>query len=166
MIQVRQATTENDLNAVRALAYAFTDWLKALHPDAQGAVDQYFESLEVELASLPGKYVPPAGRLLLAYSNGVVAGTVALRDIGNHICEMKRMFVYPDFHGQGIGRALATTLIGESRKCGYSRMRLETSRAQVAALGLYRSLAFQEIPPYYDIPEELRTNMVFMELRL
>jgi len=85
MIQVRQATTENDFNAVRALAYAFTDWLKALHPDAQGAVDQYFESLEVELASLPGKYGPPAGRLLLAHSNRVVAGTVALHDIGNHI---------------------------------------------------------------------------------
>jgi ribosomal protein S18 acetylase RimI-like enzyme len=76
------------------------------------------------------------------------------------------MFVYPDFHGQGIGRALATTLIGESRKCGYSRMLLETGRGQVAALGLYRSLGFQEIPPYHDTPEELRTNMVFMELHL
>jgi ribosomal protein S18 acetylase RimI-like enzyme len=166
MMEIRQATTETELNAVRALAHGFTDWLKDLHPDAQGAVNQYFESLEVELASLPGKYRPPAGRLLLAYSNGAVAGTVALRDIGNQVCEMKRMFVYPAFHGQGIGRALATTLIDESRKSGYSRMRLETSRAQVAALGLYRSLGFQEIAPYYDIPEELRTNMVFMELRL
>jgi len=166
MIEITQATTEKELDAVRALAHAFTDWLKELYPDAQGPVNQYFESLEVELASLPGNYGPPAGRLLLAYSNGVVAGTVALRDIGNHVCEMKRMFVYPGFHGQGIGRALATTLIGESRKCAYSRMRMETSRGQVAALGLYRSLGFQEIPPYYDIPEELRTNMVFMELRL
>lgn len=166
MIEIREATTENELDFVRALVHAYIDWLKQLYPDAQDLVDQYFEVVEAELASLPGEYGPPTGKLLVAYYDGEVAGTVAMRDIGNHICEMKHMFVFSKFHGKGIGRALATTLIRESRKQGYYRMRLDTSLGQVAAQGLYRSLGFQEIPAYYELPEGLRTIMLFMELHL
>ncbi len=79
---------------------------------------------------------------------------------------MKHMFVLSKFQVKGIGRALATTLINESRKHGYARTRLDTSIGQVAAQGLYRSLGFQEIPPYYELPESVRTSMIFMELRL
>jgi ribosomal protein S18 acetylase RimI-like enzyme len=166
MTEIRQATSENECDAVRALVRAYIDWLKELYPTAQDSVDEYFQLVEAELASLPGKYGPPTGRLLLAYLDGVVAGTGALRDIGNHVCEMKRMFVYPMFHGKGIGRALATTLLGEARKYGYSHMRLETSLGQVAAQGLYRSLGFRHIAAYYELPEGLQANLVFMELRL
>lgn len=141
-------------------------WLQENFPDSQDLIDQYFKILETEMASLPGEYAPPTGTLLVAYCNEEVAGTVSMRNISNQTCEMKHMFVLPEFHGKGIGRALATELINQSRKMGYARMRLDTSFGQVAAQGLYRSLGFQEIPPYYDLSEGLRTKMVFMELQL
>ena len=166
MIEILEATTEDELDSVRALVHAFIDWARQVYPDAQDVTDQNFKAVEAELVSLPGAYGPPTGRLLVAYYDGEVAGTVAMRDLGNHICEMKRMFVYAKFRGKGIGRALATTLIGESRALGYSQMRLDTGIRHVAAQDLYRSIGFQEIPPYHEVPDDLRSIFLFMELRL
>ena len=166
MIEIRQAATEDEFDSVRTLVHAFVDWLRQVYPEAQDFIDQDYEAVKAELASLPGAYGPPTGRLLVAYYDGEVAGTVAMRDLGNHICEMKRMFVYAKFWGKGIGRALATTLIGESRALGYSQMRLDTGIRHVAAQGLYRSLGFEEIPAYHEVPEDLRSIFLFMELRL
>lgn len=79
---------------------------------------------------------------------------------------MKRMFVYPEFHGKGAGRALAEAVITKARDLGYSSMVLDTSFRQAEAQALYGRLGFDVIPPYYDLPEELRDWLVFMELRL
>ena len=166
MIEIRNAIDQDDLDCVRTLVRAYVAWAKRLYHDEQHLADGYFELIESELALLPGKYGPPCGRLLLAQWDGELAGTVGMHDIGDGVCEMKRLFVYPEFHGKGIGRALATSLIDESRELGYTRMRLDTSLRQVAAQGLYRSLGFREIPVYYDIPEDLRVNAIFMELAL
>jgi ribosomal protein S18 acetylase RimI-like enzyme len=89
-----------------------------------------------------------------------------MHDLGGGICEMKRMFVDPQFRGKGIGRALATRLIEVAREAGYTRMRLETSRMQIAAQGLYRSLGFQGIERYDQGSEVYRACDVFMELSL
>ncbi|MEN9561906.1 MAG: putative N-acetyltransferase YsnE [Chloroflexota bacterium] len=166
MLDIKQATTEKDFEPVRFLNYAFVDWLRQSFPDHRETIDKYFIGLKAEMASLPGEYTQPTGTLLLAYLNGEAAGTVASRKIGNGICEMKHMFVLPAFHGKGIGKALATELINRSRQMGYERMRLDTSMGQVAAQGLYRSLGFQEIEPYYELPEEMRKSILFFELRL
>lgn len=166
MIEVREAITEDELDSVRTLVHAFIDWARQVYPEAQDALDHNFKAVEAELASLPGAYGPPTGRLLVAYYDGEVAGTVAMQDLGHHICEMKRMFVYAKFRGKGIGWALATALIREARALGYAQMRLDTGPRHIAAQGLYRSLGFQEIPPYYAVPEDLRSMFVFMELRL
>ena len=83
---------------------------------------------------------------------------MALRDIDRGICEMKRMLVYPQHHGKGIGRALAEAIIKEARALGYRAMRLDTSVRQDEANGLYRRLAFQTIKPYYELPEEVRAG--------
>ncbi len=166
MIEIKRASSEIEYDSVRNLVHSFIDWLRKLYPDSQDLLDQYFNNLEIEMTMLPGEYAPPTGALLLAYYNDEPAGTVSMRKIGNHICEMKHMFVLTKYHGKSIGRDLAIELINQSRKMGYARMRLDTSLGQVAAQGLYRSLGFQEIPPYYDLPECLRTDMAFMELRL
>jgi GNAT superfamily N-acetyltransferase len=167
-ISVQIARTSEQLDHVRNLMRAFVSWHRQRHHEDIQLIDQYFSSaaFEAELASLPGKYVPPTGQLLLASFDGVDAGCVALREIDGAACEMKRMFVYPQLHGKGIGRALAEEIIDQARDLGYTCMRLDTSIRQNEAQTLYQRLGFQVIQPYYELPEELRNWLVFMELKL
>ena len=168
MIEISEATTPKQLNAVRDLIRAFVAWHRQRHQEDIKLIDAYFDAkaFEEELASLPGKYAPPRGRLLLATYGNRPVGCVALHEIDGQTCEMKRMFVYPEMHGKGIGRALAATLIGEAQIIGYSRMLLDTSVRQLEAQTLYESLGFRHIKPYYELPPELRNWLVYMELEL
>ncbi len=122
-----------------------------------------FQSFEEELAGLPGKYAPPRGRCLLAESGRGIAGIVALRPLDVEACEMKRLYVRPEFRGTGLGRGLARAIIGEARTCGYRAMRLDTVPQMGAAQALYVALGFKDIPPYYPNPVP---GARFMELRL
>lgn len=153
---------------MRALMRAFVAWHREEHVDELHLVDAYFDrgGFEAELAGLPGKYAPPDGDLLLARCDGETAGCVALRALDDGACEMKRMFVYPRFQGRGIGRVLGAAIVEEGRRAGHRVMRLDTSRRQEAALTLYRTLGFREVPAYYALPPELGQWLVFMELDL
>jgi len=166
MITIRRAASDSDLDHARRLIGLFIAWLKDLNRDDIRNVEAYFASIQPELDGLPGQYALPSGRLLLAVCGGKVAGMVAMRDLGSGTCEMKRMFVDTAVQGTGVGRALAEALIAEARNAGYERMRLDTGHQQVAAIGLYKSVGFKEIQPYYDVSEELRANLTFMELAL
>ena len=103
---------------------------------------------------------------MLALYNAQPAGCVALRQLDDRSCEMKRMFVYPEFHGKRIGWALAKAVIDEAKKIGYSSMKLDTSMRQVEAQKLYQSFGFKNTEPYYELPEKLKNWLVFMELKL
>jgi putative acetyltransferase len=166
--KIVHASTDAQLDDVRDLMRAFVGWHRQRNFEDLMLIDQYFSTgaFEQELATLPGKYAPPHGRLLLAFHNAQPAGCVALRPIDNTVCEMKRMFVYPEYQGRGVGRALASTLIQEAKTIGYTTMRLDTSYTQVEAQTLYQSLGFRRIAPYYELPPDLRNWLVFMELTL
>jgi len=168
MLEVAPATTPEALDQTRALIRAFVGWHRGRHQEDLELIDEYFdpEEFESELDSLPGKYAPPAGSLLLASLAGRPVGCVALRAIDERRCEMKRMFVDPGVQGKGVGRALAEALIREARAIGYSSMLLDTSFRQVEALRLYASLGFRRVEPYYELPERLQSWLVFMELPL
>lgn len=167
-ILVRVARATQQLDQVRSLMRSFILWHREHHREDIHLIDQYFDAaaFEAELASLPGKYAPPKGQLLLATADGAAAGCVALRAIEATACEMKRMFVYPQFHGAGIGHALAMAIISAAREFGYTRMLLDTSIRQDKALKLYQRLGFRVIQPYYELPEAQRNWLVFMELNL
>jgi putative acetyltransferase len=126
-------------------------------------VDLCFQGFEQELATLPGDYVRPNGRLLLAWWYDEVAGCVALRRIDPNVCEMKRLYVRPAYRSHGVGRALALRAIGEARQAGYRSMRLDSLPSMKSALSLYRTLGFQDIAPYRDNPVE---GTAFLELQL
>ena len=168
MIKILNPSTQEQIQQVRALMRAFVDWHRERHIEDHELINEYFNArdFEEELASLPGKYSPPRGRLLLAVKDDQPAGCAALHEIDAKACEMKRMFVYPQFQGQGVGRALAEALIKEARTIGYAAILLDTSFRQDEAQGLYQSLGFKKIEPYYELPKELQNWLVFMKLKL
>ncbi|HEX8000984.1 MAG TPA: GNAT family N-acetyltransferase [Pyrinomonadaceae bacterium] len=155
MLSLLQAESVEQFEQVRRLWREYAAWLE---------VDLCFQNFEKELAELPGRYAPPEGRLLLAFSDDRLAGCIALRKIGEGACEMKRLYVRPGFRGQGIGRLLTEALIKEARGIGYARMLLDTlpSKMKEAAI-VYRSFGFREIEPYYHNPV---AGAVYMELTL
>jgi putative acetyltransferase len=123
-----------------------------------------FQSFDQELAGLPGDYAPPDGRLLLAEYQGQLAGCVALHKLDAGICEMKRLYLRPQFRGRGLGRVLAETILSEARMIGYNRLRLDTVEPVMKdAVAMYRRLGFKEITPYRPNPIE---GALYMELDL
>ena len=167
-MQISAPHSAEQLDQVRALMRAFVAWHRERHVEDIHLIDAYFDAdaFEEELAALPAGYAPPDGALLLAYFGGAAAGCVALRRIDSAACEMKRMFVYPQFHGKRVGRALGEAIVREAKSSGYSVMRLDTSVRQMEARQLYASLGFRRIDPYYELPSALRDWLVFMELAL
>lgn len=119
-------------------------------------IDLAFQQFEEELAALPGHYRAPEGQLLLALVDGEVAGCGAFQprpeaDYPN-ACEMKRLYVRPAFRRFGLGRVIAQALLDDARRAGYSTMLLDTLDDMEAARGLYATLGFHDIPPYYFNP--------------
>ena len=142
------------LDAARALFREYADWL---------GFSLCFQDFEKELAGLPGRYAPPAGRIILAREGIRWAGCVALRKHAKGVCEMKRMFVRPEFRGRGLGRRLAEAIVAEARRIGYRSMVLDTVPKLRAAIDLYRSMGFRRIPPYCENPIR---GALFMKLDL
>jgi ribosomal protein S18 acetylase RimI-like enzyme len=127
-----------------------------------------FQGFDRELEELPGEYAPPGGRLYLAVADSgqgpVTAGCVALRQMADGVCEMKRLYVCPQFRGQGAGGALVDEVIRAARELGYRRMRLDTIGPRMKeAVALYRSVGFREIAPYRENPI---AGALYMELEL
>jgi ribosomal protein S18 acetylase RimI-like enzyme len=123
-----------------------------------------FQNFDKELAGLPGDYAPPDGRLLLAEFEGQLAGCVALHKLADEICEMKRLYLRPQFRGKRLGRVLADRIITEARAIGYKRMRLDTVEPVMKdAVAMYRRIGFKEIAPYCENPI---AGALYMELQL
>lgn len=138
-----------------------SDWWQATREilreySASLAVDLSFQNFAAELQQLPGDYAPPTGLMLLALVDGAVAGCGAFRNLPDadypNACEMKRLYVRPAFRRFGLGRTLAQALMDRATEAGYSAMLLDTLDDMEAARGLYESLGFAEVPPFYFNP--------------
>ena len=125
----------SDMSDVRAL---FLEYAASL------GVDLSFQNFDEELAALPGDYEP----ILVAHWDGALAGCVAMHPYGNGVCEMKRLYVRPEFRKHRIGHELALRIIDEARARGYQAMRLDTLPSMQNAMRLYESFGFVDIEPY------------------
>ena len=145
-MQIIPVRTADEIDEIRTLFREYEAWL---------GVDLRFQDLESELAGLPGKYAAPDGVLLLTRDDRRAVGCGALRRFGRgeeKTCEMKRLYVRPEARGLGIGRCLAERLIAEACSLGYETMVLDTLDRLRAAMGLYRSLGFEQTSAYYENP--------------
>ncbi|WP_341705808.1 GNAT family N-acetyltransferase [Ferrovibrio sp.] len=143
-VDIRPVATVDDLDAAKRLFRAYAESLD---------FDLCVQGFDDELGSLPGRYAPALrGALLLGYVGGEPVGVVGLRDLGDGICEMKRLYIDPAGRGRNLGRLLAEAVVAEGRRLGYRAMRLDTIRSMVAANRVYDALGFRDIPPYYDNP--------------
>jgi GNAT superfamily N-acetyltransferase len=145
MSEIRPADPNKDLPVVRRL---FREYAAGL------GIDLCFQGFEAELATLPGRYAPPRGRLLLAWSDGEPVGCAALRPLEGDACEMKRLYVQPAARGCQLGRRLAQGICEEARKAGYRRIFLDTLPTMSAAMRLYSELGFKAVEPYVFNPIE------------
>ncbi len=154
-LEIRAAAGAEDMATLRALFLEYQDWLR---------VDLCFQDFETELATLPGHYASPGGRLWLATVDGKLAGCVGFRPHqGAGACEMKRLWLRPVYRNLGLGRRLAVTSIEAARAAGYRTICLDTLSFMDAARALYASLGFHEIPAYYDNPLD---DVRYLELDL
>lgn len=154
-LQICTASSPPDFDVARQLFEEYAAWL---------GFSLAYQGFAQELASLPGKYAWPEGRLLLARGDGAPAGCGALRPLVPGICEMKRLYVRPEFRGRKLGLLLAERLVSEARIIGYEFMRLDTVPEKMGdANRLYRTMGFYEIAPYY---ESSQPGTCFLERKL
>ncbi len=152
-MRIRIARDTEDLETIRTL---FREY--ASGADAPAC----FTTFEDEIASLPGAYAPPQGRLYLA-GNDQAAGCVALRRLDPQTAEIKRLYVREPWRRSGLGRELAESAIAAARGTGATRVVLDTLPSMARAQALYRTLGFREIPPYLAEPTP---GAICYELRL
>jgi putative acetyltransferase len=153
-ITIDQPQDAAEIAAVKAL---FLEYAQSL------GFSLCFQGFDEEMATFPAKYSPPKGGLLLAKVDGVAAGAVGVWQLAPGICEMKRLYLKPEFRGLDLGRRMAEAVVAEGRRLGYGAMRLDTLKTMEAARALYASMGFREVEPYYNNPID---GAVYMELPL
>ncbi|MFX1436983.1 MAG: GNAT family N-acetyltransferase [Promethearchaeota archaeon] len=154
MLLIKQALTERQNKHIIKLFNEYANYL---------GIDLSFQNFEEELKTLPGDYSTPDGCILLAYYENKLAGCVALRKFKEEVCEMKRLYIHPNFRRKKIGKALSIAIINKAKEIGYKSMRLDTLPFMKEAISLYLTLGFKEIAPYRYNPFE---NAKFFELKL
>jgi len=157
MLKIYPVKTNDNVEVARGILGEYLVWRE----NQKSISRQELQAFRKQLADLPAEFAEPSGCLLLARYGEQPVGCVGLRKLSDDICEMKRLFVMPQWREQGIGKSLAKEVIEKAKTIGYRCMRIDTF--DDAAKALYASLGFKKIEPYRYNPIE---GVVFMELEL
>ena len=167
MFDIAPADSEAQYQLVRELVAEHIAWdtAEAQHAglSAQELMDFHYASGEMQF---PGEFAPPAGCMLLATTAGSAAGCGAFRCLSQDICELKLMFVRPEYRGHGLGGRIVRDLLKRAKQAGYGIARLEATTFMTSAIAMYESMGFERCLPYFEIPESFRPMTLFMEKHL
>ncbi len=164
MLTISQVSSEAEIVSVRDLMREYATWAFSIVPGSDES--PAWEGFDAELATLPGVYAPPAGRLLLAMQDGQPAGCVCLKGHNATTSELKRLYVRPTFRGQNIGQQLVKMLVEEARQSKYQRIVLDSHISMKKAHAIYQEVGFRLTNAPDDFPENLKPVVVFMECDL
>jgi len=154
MFKVLEAESKEQMKIARMIFEEYSNYVN---------IDLEFQNFKKEINTLHEIYNHPYDCILIAYFNENLVGCGALRKFDEEICEMKRLYVKPEFRGRGFGKSLAKTIIDKAIKIGYKSMRLDTLPFMKEAISLYKSLGFKEMKPYRYNPFK---DAKFFELKL
>ncbi len=143
-MEVHLCQTEADFNIAKSIAKNYMQWL---------GMDLNFQNTDKEFNQFDTMYGAPEGAFIYVTIDGKIAGGVATRKIDDKVCEMKRLYVYSEFQGKGLGKLLCQKIIDISKELGYQKMRLDTVSRLESANALYQKLGFKDIPAYYPNPD-------------
>ena len=160
MLTISQVNSEAEIIAVQEIMREYAAWAFTIVPGSDGG--PAWKDFDEEVATLPGVYAPPAGRLLLAMQDGQPAGCVCLRGHDATTSELKRLYVRPIFRGQNIGLQLVKMLVAEARQARYQRIVLDSHSSMKKAHAIYQEVGFRLTSAPDDFPENLKPIVVFM----
>lgn len=160
-MDIKILSAEDFVFDIQKLFKEYTDMLVKEDPSFEKYLE--IQNYEEELKDLSKKYGPPFGRLYIVFIDGKAAGCIGLKRLDDCSCEMKRLYVKPEFRSSGIGHQLVNKIIVEAKEIGYSSMRLDTLPFLSSAINLYKSLGFYETAGYNDSPMD---SSIYMQLDL
>lgn len=163
-VQICQAGSNADIEAVRTLLREYIAWAFTLAEDSNEAPT--FQGIDEELAALPGPYAPPNGRLLIAKYEGKLGGCVCLKRVDESICEVKRLYVRPEMRGLNMGLKLVSQLVREAQQAGYKHIILDSHHSMIKAHAIYEEAGFKRVEAPAGFPKNLKPIVVFMECDL
>ncbi len=167
MVEIKPVSTETQFQQLGQLMTEYIAWdaqeTANLGLDVKEFLDFYYGN---DSESGLDDFSPPQGCLLIATLEDHPVGCIGFRRLEDKVCELKRLYIRPEYRGKHIGRHLGETLIEQARRSGYKIIRLETATFMLGAHKLYQRLGFKVCEPYYEIPESLRKFAFFMELSL
>lgn len=146
---------------IKSLFTEYTEYL--VENDVEFKKYLEIQKYDNEIENLEDKYGMPWGRLYIAFYENQVAGCIALRKLNDTQCEMKRLYVKPEFRNKGIAKMLIEKVISDSKEIGYSSMLLDTLPFLQTAIKMYKKIGFYEIGCYNDSPLD---NTIYMKLDL
>ncbi len=165
MLKVYPAQTDKDIKAIKQLFIVYADYIFELFkPHSVSLAERLSQKILDEADNLPGEYAAPKGCILLAEYKDEIAGGIAISEITDGQCELKRIYVTPHLRQMGIGKRLADAVIKKATQLNYERMRLDTNNDLfLGAKELYASLGFKETGHIEGSPLK---SSVHMELKL
>ena len=114
-----------------------------------------------DMDDIQKEYFENGGIFLVMFDDKEMICTGAIRKLDDETCELKRVWLLHEYHGQGLGYRMLNELLKISRDMGYKRMWLQTDiDAQSRAVDFYKQIGFYEIPRYSDRTDDICMEMI------